>query len=84
MGRLDGPAERASTAEQTGRSMAAGGVLMVLGRVAVLPAGVIASAFLARMLGPADFGIYSVAISIIAWARMTISMLMEGVSSPST
>lgn len=72
--------QREVTAEQMGRSMAAGGVLMVLGRVAVLPAAIIAAAFLARVLGPTDFGIYSVAMSIIVWARMTISMLFNRAS----
>jgi O-antigen/teichoic acid export membrane protein len=80
MGQPDVTEERASTTEQIGRSMAAGGVLMVLGHVVVLPAGLIAAAFLARMLGPADFGIYSVAMSIVVWARMAISMLFNRAS----
>jgi O-antigen/teichoic acid export membrane protein len=60
--------------------MAAGGIFMVLARTAVLPAALITAVFLARMLGPADFGIYNVAISIIIWARMTISMLLNRAS----
>jgi PST family polysaccharide transporter len=69
-----------ATAEELGRSMAAGGVLMVLGRAAILPAALVTAAFLARMLGPADFGLYNVALSIIVWVRMTISMLLSRAS----
>jgi O-antigen/teichoic acid export membrane protein len=72
--------EGGPTAEQTGQSLAAGGLLMILGRAAVLPAGLVASAFLARVLGPADFGLYSVATSVIAMAQMTISMLLNRAS----
>ena len=67
--------------EQIGRSVATGGLFMLFGRVAVLPTGLIVAAFLARMLGPAEFGLYSVAISIILWVRMTISMLFQVTSS---
>jgi O-antigen/teichoic acid export membrane protein len=63
-----------------GRSMAAGGVFMILGRAAILPAGLLTAIFLARTLGPADFGIYNVALSVIVWARMTISMLLNRAS----
>jgi len=72
--------ETVSAAEQIGQSLAAGGLLMILGRLAVLPAGLVASVFLARVLGPADFGVYSVAMSIITWAQMTISMLLNRAS----
>jgi O-antigen/teichoic acid export membrane protein len=53
---------------------------MLVGRTAVLPAGLIASAFLARVLGPTDFGLFSVAVSIVQGARMFISMLFSRAS----
>lgn len=53
---------------------------MILGNVAALPAGLVASALLARTLGPASFGVYSVALSLIDWARATINMLLNRAS----
>jgi O-antigen/teichoic acid export membrane protein len=69
-----------STAEQAGQSIATGGLLMILGHLAALPAGLFASAFLARTLGPGHFGVYSVALSLIDWARTSINMLLNRAS----
>jgi O-antigen/teichoic acid export membrane protein len=73
-------AQCTSAAEQIGRSIATGGVLMMLGRAVVLPAGLISAAFLARVLGPADFGLYSVVMSIVVWVGTVISMLFNRAS----
>lgn len=69
-----------STAEEVGQGIAAGGLLMILGNLAALPAGLLASALLARTLGPANLGVYSVALSLIDWARATINMLLNRAS----
>jgi O-antigen/teichoic acid export membrane protein len=53
---------------------------MIFGHLAALPAGLFASALLARMLGPAHFGVYSVALSLIDWARTSINMLLNRAS----
>jgi O-antigen/teichoic acid export membrane protein len=77
---LGGEAARPSNAEEVGQGIATGGLFMVLGNVAALPAGLLASALLARALGPADFGVYSVALSLIDWARATINMVLNRAS----
>jgi len=79
MGQPEAAGEHTSRAAQMGRmrSVATGGVLLMFGRAAVLPLGLIAAAFLARALGPADFGLFSVGLSVMVWARMTISMLFN-------
>jgi O-antigen/teichoic acid export membrane protein len=79
MGQPEATEEHTSTAAQIGRtrSVATGGVLLMLGRAVVVPLGLIAGAFLARVLGPADFGLFAVGLSVVVWARMTISMFFN-------
>ncbi len=63
----------AATAEIYGRRMATGSLLTAGVRVGVIPLGVVASIFMARQLGPADFGVLAVASSIIWWAQQTLN-----------
>jgi O-antigen/teichoic acid export membrane protein len=79
-GRLNEIREAPLTAEPSGRSLVTGGVLLMLGRATVVPVGLIATAFLARVLGPADFGLFSVGLSVIVWARVTVFMLFNRAS----
>src|SRR5437867_4524379 len=70
----------AAQAENYGRHMATGSVLSGLVRLGVIPLGVIAAVFLARELGPGDFGVFAVASSIVWWAQQTLNAFFNRTS----
>jgi len=76
----EGKASAAAASPEAQRRIATGTISMLLGNAVVVPTSLIAAALMARRLGPADFGVYSVALSIIVWARITFSMLFNRAS----
>jgi O-antigen/teichoic acid export membrane protein len=61
--------------EHHGREMTTGALFMFVFQLLALPVSVVISAFLARRLGPVDYGVYAVAASIVAWLEVSITSL---------
>lgn len=56
---------------RTGRNMIAGTVSILLAEALILPTGFITAVFLARKLGPADYGLFALASRLIIWIEWT-------------
>lgn len=61
--------QESSDVSKTGR----GTVFMLAARIVFLGAGFIVSIILARGLGPADFGVYGVVMSLLLWIEMVLA-----------
>jgi O-antigen/teichoic acid export membrane protein len=59
--------------EELGRRMWAGTVRILLAESLVVPTGFLTAGFLTRRLGPEDFGLFTLAGTIVTWIEITIT-----------
>jgi O-antigen/teichoic acid export membrane protein len=58
--------------------VAAGSVLMIISRIAVLGCGLILMGYLTRNLGLADYGRYALAVLLVNWAATSLALATGG------
>jgi O-antigen/teichoic acid export membrane protein len=63
-----------TTAQAGGRTLS-GSLYVFLGEALIFPTGLITTAFLTRQLGPADYGLFTLASTLIAWVQWTITSI---------
>ena len=66
---------------ETGREIARGAVQLLMARTVFLASGLLVSVILARGLGPAEFGIYGVVISVLTWTQLLLNGGVPGATA---
>lgn len=75
-GAVAGSAARPSSSAPRGQTLS--GIVFVFAADALmLPTGLVTAGFLTRHLGPADYGRFTLAATLVAWAQWTVSSLFS-------